>query len=130
IQKRHPEACVRLTAYCDVLPMNAACPSYPFGGFVLNLRAATWGHRDPGDLVLCVAIPLGDFTGGELCLYELGLKFKLQMGDVLIFPSCDLTHFNMHFQGKRGTIVLHSDRQGEEWVRNCRGWKKYINIVS
>ncbi|KAF8215159.1 hypothetical protein K438DRAFT_1749239 [Mycena galopus ATCC 62051] len=120
IQKRHPEAYMRLTAYCDVLPMNAACP-YLFGGFVLNLRAATWGHRDPGDLVLCVAIPLGDFIGGELCLYELGLKFKLKMGDVLIFPSCDLTHFNMHFQGKRGTVVLHSDRQGEEWVRNCRG---------
>ncbi|KAF8135372.1 hypothetical protein K438DRAFT_1431550, partial [Mycena galopus ATCC 62051] len=66
ILTRHPREYKRLSFYCDVLPMNASCPSYPFGGFVLNLRGVTWAHRDHGDLVLCVVIPFGDYTGGEL----------------------------------------------------------------
>ncbi|KAJ7611356.1 hypothetical protein DFH06DRAFT_936101, partial [Mycena polygramma] len=61
-----------LHIYADVLPMNASSPAYPFGGFVLNLRASTWGHRDEGDKTLCVVIPFGRYVGGQLCLYELG----------------------------------------------------------
>lgn len=110
--------------------MNTASPCYLFGRFVLNLQVSTWAHGDHGDKKLCIFIPFGNFQGGELCLYEVGLKIDLQMGDVIIFPSCDLMHFNMHFSGKRGTLVLHSDRQGDEWVRDCRGWKAYINRVS
>lgn len=97
---------------------------------MVNLRVSTWAHRDHGDKQLCVVIAFGKYTGGELCVYEIGLKFDLQMGDVLIFPSCDLTHFNMHFSGKRGTLVLHSDRQGDEWVKDCRGWAAYINRIA
>ncbi|KAJ6492444.1 hypothetical protein C8R47DRAFT_1319303 [Mycena vitilis] len=127
LQERFPDEYQDLSIYCDVLPMNPACPSYPFGGFVLNLRASTWAHRDHGDKMLCVVIPFGRYTGGQLCLYEVGFMFDLQAGDVLIFPSCDITHFNMHFTGKRGTLVLHSDRQGDAWVRDCRGWAGYIS---
>ncbi|KAJ6487210.1 hypothetical protein C8R47DRAFT_518002 [Mycena vitilis] len=127
LQERSPDEYEGLRIFADVLPMNASSPAYPFGGFVLNLRASTWGHRDHGDKTLCVVIPFGRFVGGQLCLYELGFKFDLRMGDVLIFPSCDITHFNMHFTGKRGTLVLHSDRQGDEWARDCRGWGGYIS---
>ncbi|KAJ7609977.1 hypothetical protein DFH06DRAFT_924634, partial [Mycena polygramma] len=66
LQKRFPDEYQDLSIYCDVLPMNAACPSYPFGGFVLNLRASTWAHRDHGDKMLCVVIPFGRYTGGQL----------------------------------------------------------------
>jgi hypothetical protein len=127
MQRRFRNEFDELSIYCDALPMKAACPSYPFGGFVLNLRVSTSAHRDHGDKKLCVVIPFGQFQGGQLCLYEIGLKFDLRLGDVLIFPSCDLTHFNMHFSGKRGTLVLHSDRQGDEWVSDRRGWSEYIN---
>ncbi|KAJ7823638.1 hypothetical protein B0H14DRAFT_3730063 [Mycena olivaceomarginata] len=127
MQRRFRNEFDELSIYCDALPMKAACPSYPFGGFVLNLRVSTSAHRDHGDKKLCVVIPFGQFQGGQLCLYEIGLKFDLRLGDVLIFPSCDLTHFNMHFSGKRGTLVLHSDRQGDGWVSDRRGWSEYIN---
>ncbi|KAK6988250.1 hypothetical protein R3P38DRAFT_2413723, partial [Favolaschia claudopus] len=64
LQKRFPGEYEDLSIYCDVLPMNAASASYPFGGFTLNLRAATRAHRDLGDKDICVVIPFGDFTGG------------------------------------------------------------------
>ncbi|KAJ6455081.1 hypothetical protein C8R47DRAFT_920897, partial [Mycena vitilis] len=66
LQERYPDEYQDLSIYCDVLPMNAACPSYPFGGFVLNLRASTWAHRDHGDKMLCIVIPFGRYTGGQL----------------------------------------------------------------
>lgn len=89
---------------------------------MLNIAACTWAHRDKGDKRLCLVVPFGDFKGGQLCLYETGFSFNLKLGDVLIFPSCDLTHFNLYFTGKRGTLVLHSDRQGDSWVRDAHGW--------
>ncbi|KAJ7021638.1 hypothetical protein C8F04DRAFT_1313727 [Mycena alexandri] len=126
LEKRHPHAYEQISMYCDILPMNATSPAYPFGGFVVNIRVGTSGHRDPGDELLCVVIPFGTWEGGELCLYEVGLMFDLKMGDVLLFPSCDITHFNMNFTGKRGSLVLHSDREGKAWVRDRRGWGAYI----
>ncbi|KAJ7735700.1 hypothetical protein B0H16DRAFT_1731120 [Mycena metata] len=126
LEKRHPDAYEQISMYCDILPMNATSPAYPFGGFVVNIRAATSGHRDPGDELLCIVIPFGRWKAGELCLYEVGLMFDMKMGDVLLFPSCDITHFNMHFTGKRGSLVLHSDREGKGWVRDRRGWGAYV----
>jgi hypothetical protein len=61
-----------------------------------------------------------------VCLHELGLVIKLEAGDVLVFPSCNITHFNLHFTGKRGSLVLHSDRQGGRWVKDCNGWERHI----
>ncbi|KAJ7621642.1 hypothetical protein DFH06DRAFT_1341263 [Mycena polygramma] len=81
LQERSPDEYEGLRIFADVLPMNASSPAYPFGGFVLNLRASTWGHRDHGDKTLCVVIPFGRYVGGQLCLYELGFKFDLRMGD-------------------------------------------------
>ncbi|KAK6964712.1 hypothetical protein R3P38DRAFT_2592027, partial [Favolaschia claudopus] len=93
---------------------------------VVNLNACTGGHRDPFDKKLCLVVPFGPFKGGELCLYETGFCFDLCMGDVLIFPSCDITHFNLHFTGYRGTPVLHSDRQGDSWVKDFHGWSEHF----
>ncbi|KAJ6497291.1 hypothetical protein C8R45DRAFT_1211230 [Mycena sanguinolenta] len=126
LQRRFPDQYENLRIYCDALPMHTASPAYPFGGFVLNLHVATWAHQDHGDKDLCIVIPFGNFKGGELCLYEVGFKFDLRMGDILIFPSCDITHFNMDFSGKRGTLVLHSDRQGDNWVKEACGWSSYM----
>ncbi|KAK7042109.1 hypothetical protein R3P38DRAFT_3309534 [Favolaschia claudopus] len=107
IQFKHylPEQYSELHIYADSLPLCAASPTYPFGT-----------HRDEGDNILCFvigAIPPGKCEGGQLCLYEVGLSFDIQLGDVIAFPSCDITHFNQHFTGYRATIVLHSDRQSK-----------------
>lgn len=128
LQMRHhlPDECQELCLYVDQLPLGARSPAYPFAGFVLNLCSATSGHRDPGDKILCVVAPIGKCKGGELVLYELGLVFDLRPGDIFIFPSCSITHFNLHFEGIRGSIVLHSDKYGDDWVSNCNGWTGHI----
>ncbi|KAJ7649690.1 hypothetical protein FB45DRAFT_1075268 [Roridomyces roridus] len=115
-----------LSIFVEHLPLGASSPCFPFGGFVINLRACTWAHRDVGDKILCFVIPFGNFQGGGLCLYEAGLCLDLKMGDGLVFPSCDLTHFNLHFTGMRGTLVLHSDRHGDQWVDDFNGWASHF----
>jgi hypothetical protein len=126
LQYQLPEIYQELGIYCQMLPFNANTPSYPFAGFVLNFCVSTSGHRDLMDKRICVVIPFGVWQGGEICLYELGLVIKLKAGDIVVFPSCDITHFNLHFSGLRGSLVLHSDRQGDNWVKDFNGWSSHI----
>jgi hypothetical protein len=71
-------------------------------------------------------MPFGNWEGGEICLHELGLVIALRPGDILVFPSRNITHFNLHYTGVRGSMVLHSDRQGDNWVENCNGWERHV----
>ncbi|KAJ7919805.1 hypothetical protein B0H13DRAFT_1581068, partial [Mycena leptocephala] len=72
LQRLLPEEFDQLSIWCEVLPLASNSPAAPFGGFVLNLNACTWAHRDGGDKILCIVIPFGNFEGGELVLYEVG----------------------------------------------------------
>ncbi|KAJ7893394.1 hypothetical protein B0H14DRAFT_3427473 [Mycena olivaceomarginata] len=73
-----PEDTVELSFYAEQIPLQASSPCYHFGGFVINLNAFNWAHRDKNDKRMCLLLPLGRFTGG----------------DILVFPSCDLNRFN------------------------------------
>ena len=70
---------------------------------------ATLGHRDTRDGSICVVSAFGNYRGGQLCLFEPGLIFELEPGDVLAFPSSKITHFNLDFEGERHSIVLHTE---------------------
>ncbi|KAJ7654486.1 hypothetical protein DFH06DRAFT_1329760 [Mycena polygramma] len=87
LKKYLPEDADQLSMYAGTLPLHASSPCYPFGGFVINLSSCTGGHRDKKDKKDCLILGAGKFTGGQLCLYEAGLSFDLQLGDVLVFPS-------------------------------------------
>lgn len=102
--------------------------TYPFPGFVLNLQVATEAHTDTNDDTICVVIPFGDYTGGELVLHEAGIVLELVEGDILIFPSYRLTHYNLHFKGVRGSVVMHSDSKVKSWIKDRNGWDKHILI--
>ena len=82
------------------MPAGTLPAVYPFQSWVLNLNVATKAHRDRKDYRLCLVIPVGRFKGGELCMVETGLILEIQSGDVAVFPSSDITHFNLHFKGK------------------------------
>jgi hypothetical protein len=86
------------------------------------VNAVTLGHRDRKDKAICLVIPIGDFTGGQLCLYEAGLVLGLNAGDMVIFPSHRYTHFNLDFEGIRASLVLHSDKEGDRWLIDRNGW--------
>ena len=72
-----------------------------FAGLIINFCVSTDSHRDPSNDTLCVVIPFGSWSGGEIVLYELKLIIKMKSGDVLFFPSCFITHFNLHYSGHR-----------------------------
>lgn len=126
-----PEAYDVIKLFADVLPAGGSSPVFPFGGFVVNFNVSTLIHRDREDLKLCLVIIISeDCQGGDLCFYELGLRLSLKSGDMVAFRSDILGHFNLHFVGKRASIVLHTDRAGMEWVKDRNGWKdsSFINV--
>ncbi|PBK65051.1 hypothetical protein ARMSODRAFT_892364 [Armillaria solidipes] len=115
-----------LEDFADNLTMNEDSAAHPLSGFVLNFKACTSAHRDTGDLLICVVIPFGDFEGGELCLFELGLVSKLRAWDAFVFSSVDITHFNLHYSGVRGSLVLHTDREAVGYTKDYNGWINHI----
>lgn len=124
-----PEIDERLRAYTSILPLFEPSPMSPFGGFVLNISACTPAHKDKWDKDICVLIFFGEWTGGQICLYEAGLVLEVEDGDVLIFPSGRITHFNLHYSGVRMSVVLHSDSAGDSWTENLNGWKDHVANV-
>lgn len=96
---------------------------------MINLNVATAAHRDNKDESVCLVLAIGDFVGGELVLYEPGLVIPLRHGDFVLFPSCELTHFNLHYKGRRASIVLHTDRAMVRWQTIRNGWSKNVKFV-
>ncbi|KAF8176640.1 hypothetical protein K438DRAFT_1607254 [Mycena galopus ATCC 62051] len=122
LKKLHPKEHYEISIFANRLPLNERSPAHPFAGFVINVGSATWGHRNAGDKLFCPVIPLGEFEGAELGLYEPGLLIRPRPWDVIIFPSCDITHFNTHVKGTRISIVLNTDKAGDHWVKGQNGW--------
>jgi hypothetical protein len=74
---------------------------------------------------LCVAVPYGTWDEGQLVLFELGIGLDLRPLDIVIFYSAYTTHFNMRYTGKRGSVVLNTDRTIQEWTKNKNGWERH-----
>lgn len=115
-----------LDGFADSLMMNEDSTAHPLRGFVLNFRACTFAHRDTGDYLICIMIPSGEFEGGELCLFEPGMVLRLSSWDMFIFRSVDITHFNLHFSSIRASLVLHTDREAADYVKDYNGWFEHI----
>lgn len=128
LAKHLPDDYDQLRVFCELLPLNHLPATYPFPGFVLNLQVCTQAHVDSNDDRICVVIPFGAFRGGELVLHEMGLVIELQEGDIVIFPSSKLTHFNLHFTGVRGSVVMHSDKEVKSWIKDRNGWDKHMVV--
>jgi hypothetical protein len=118
----------QLRVFCEILPLNHRPTTYPFPGYVLNINVCTAAHVDSGDVDICIVLPIGSFKGGELVLHEAGLVLGLVEGDILIFPSWRITHFNLHFQGVRASLVLHSDRDVKTWNEDRNGWSGHMVV--
>ncbi|KAJ7624040.1 hypothetical protein DFH06DRAFT_1008676 [Mycena polygramma] len=125
-ERLRPETYNEMRIFADILPLNTSSPAYPFAGFMFNVRVATDAHKDSKDNEECEIIFINECTGGELCLYELGLKLNGKTGNILIFPSSYITHFNTHFEGLRASLVLHTDREGGQWEEDGGGWGAHV----
>ncbi|CEH13320.1 2OGFeDO domain, nucleic acid-modifying type [Ceraceosorus bombacis] len=65
-------------------------------------------HRDKRDTQwgLCVVAALGDFTGAELCLDDVGIAIHSRPMDITVFPSALNTHRNANnLVGTRMSLV-------------------------
>ena len=85
---------------------------------------STKAHRDEKDLEACAVLVIGNHRGGDLVFYEPGLVFPLKEGDLIVFFSGKITHFNLVFKGLRASVVLHSDNAGKNWVESRTGWQQ------
>ncbi|KAG8692773.1 hypothetical protein FRC08_009549 [Ceratobasidium sp. 394] len=92
--------------------------SAPFCMTVLNIQPATRGHRDASDQLdsICLILPLGDYRGGDLCLFEPGLCIDLRPGMFAAIRSKRDLHFNLHFEGQRFSFVFTSDLHLKRWA--------------
>ncbi|KAG2158724.1 uncharacterized protein EDB93DRAFT_1245956 [Suillus bovinus] len=106
----------------SMLPGNHSPPFAPFISLVTNINVRTKAHRDGQDRHLCLVIPIGHFQGGALCLLENGLVLELRSGDVVLFRSSEVTHFNLDYNGARVSPVFQTDREFSAWLKNQNGW--------
>ena len=95
---------------------------------MVNIGAQLEPHTDPKDDGLCVVIPFGSWKGGELCLYDAGIVLELEPGDVVLFPSDRITHFNLEVEGLCGSLVMATDRDIKgSWMENRNNWGHAIH---
>ena len=118
-----PDFYQELELVAEALPGGQHAPHHPFSNLVININACSKGHRDCNDHVACLVLPIGKFKGGELCLYEPGIILPLEHGDIVIFLSSHITHFNLPYSGQRASIVLHTDRGDKMWKDNMGHWQ-------
>ncbi|QRV90747.1 DEAD-box ATP-dependent RNA helicase 42 [Ceratobasidium sp. AG-Ba] len=97
--------------------MTLRLGSSPFCMTVLNVQPATRAHRDSSDELdsICLILPLGDYEGGDLCLYEPRLRIELPPGAFCAIRSKRNLHFNLHFKGQRFSYVFTSDAGLRRW---------------
>jgi hypothetical protein len=125
-----PDSYETLSYLVEALPNCDISPVYPFSGFVLNVNVSTRIHRDWGDEDICLILVLADCFGGELCLLELGIVLKLSTGDIVVFKSAAISHFNLHYTGKRASMVFHTDKSARSWAKDRNGWDHNIYMLS
>lgn len=125
-----PKTCATLTEYIDSLPYGDSPIADPFTSLVINFNVSTVIHRDRDDQDICLVLVASDCTGGELCMLEPGLVLDLRPGDFVIFPSMDISHFNLHFNSCRSSLVFTSDRHGRKWAHTNNNWRHNLFVRS
>ncbi|KAE9395622.1 hypothetical protein BT96DRAFT_826063 [Gymnopus androsaceus JB14] len=110
----------------DIFPLQDTSSVKPFTSIVVNLNGVTVAHKDEGDEEGCIVIVLGPHAGGGLCLYEPRVVLDVKHGDVVTCRSRDYTHFNLHYDGIRASLVIHSDKTGEAFRKDGNSWDKKI----
>ncbi|KAG1816433.1 uncharacterized protein BJ212DRAFT_1271479, partial [Suillus subaureus] len=101
-----------LMEVASILLGNHCPPFVPFISLVININVRTKAHCDGQDCHFCLVIPIGHFQGGAFCA----------SGDVALFRSSEVTHFNLDYKGARASLVFQTDREFATWLKNQNGW--------
>lgn len=122
MRKLLPEVYEELVEYEESLPLGIMSAASPFTGFVSNIAPCTLIHRDRDLKDLCMDYTSGNFSGGELVLYQARLVVQFRAGTGGGFASHSLDHFNLEYKGNRGSVIMHTERCGSTWLEGRNGW--------
>ncbi|TFY59839.1 hypothetical protein EVG20_g7638 [Dentipellis fragilis] len=111
-----PEEYKLMMVDAEFLPGNAQLFVRPFLGWVVNINIVAEAHRDGKDRHYCLVMPLGDFEGGALVLYEQGLVLELRNGDYKLYSTILCAADRM--QQTVRPVVMRSSRHEEEVMNN------------
>ncbi|RPA72983.1 hypothetical protein BJ508DRAFT_314248 [Ascobolus immersus RN42] len=107
---------------------------WPFCMLAINRNCFSLPHKDLNDLArgFCFLLCWGDFKGGDVTFAELRLKIPLQKGQLLVFRSALLTHWNQPvYEGVRHSMVLFTPSRMFNWkqittVQVLNRWNREI----
>ena len=95
-----------------------------------NINVSTTYHHDPMDLDICSVLTISDCIGGGIALKEAGVSIETRNGDLVLFPSGRISHFNRHFKGKHASMVFHTDKMALKWLKDRNGWQEHKSFAS
>ncbi|KAK7952418.1 uncharacterized protein PG986_008146 [Apiospora aurea] len=91
--------------------------------FALGVNAHTQRHRDNGDIKggLAGLATLGNYTGGNLCLPQLGVKVRYGPGACALTRGSGLEHLVTDFQGPRFFAVATNHESSKKFAWRAKG---------
>lgn len=95
----------------------------PFTMRALLVNQMTYEHQDTGDWHhgFAFLLPLGDFTGGDLVLRELGLQVAAPPGCLQMFRGRELKHSITKWTGRRFVCVNVTHEAVRRWALRSLG---------
>ncbi|KAK7728718.1 hypothetical protein SLS63_006579 [Diaporthe eres] len=110
-------------AKLDYIQFQTRRSNEPFLMRALLVNLMTYEHKDTGDWHHGYAflLPVGDFTGGDLVLRELGLQIEAPSGCLQMFRGRELRHSITKWTGRRFVCVNVTHEAVHRWARRSMG---------
>ncbi|KAI7773875.1 hypothetical protein LA080_009698 [Diaporthe eres] len=105
------------------VPFQTRRSDEPFSMRALLVNLMTYEHQDTGDWHHGYAflLPVGDFTGGDLVLRELGLQINAPAGCLQMFRGRELRHSITKWTGRRFVCVNVTHESVRRWALRSLG---------
>ncbi|KAG6355146.1 hypothetical protein INS49_004227 [Diaporthe citri] len=105
------------------VPFQTRRSGEPFSMRALLVNLMTYEHQDTGDWHHGYAflLPVGDFTGGDLVLRELGLQIEAPSGCLQMLRGRELRHSITKWSGRRFVCVNVTHESVRRWALRSLG---------
>ncbi|KAI1264948.1 hypothetical protein F5Y18DRAFT_436380 [Xylariaceae sp. FL1019] len=90
---------------------------------VLGINTFTQRHVDRTDVKFGFAslVALGDYTGGDICFPQIGLKMPYKAGDCVLFRGAEMDHFVSDWAGYRIFLLFTNHQPVRRWAYRKMG---------
>ncbi|KAJ0108799.1 hypothetical protein J7T55_011290 [Diaporthe amygdali] len=107
----------------DTVPFQTRRSDEPFMMRALLVNLMTYEHKDTGDWHRGYAflVPVGDFSGGDLVVRELGLQIEAPSGCLQMFRGRELRHSITKWTGRRFVCVTVTHEAVRRWALRSLG---------